>query len=153
LPHGKGLHPLLLYERRDALVNFSLACQPILWGASEFFGRHGLFPYYLLLERQHEDAHRPRRDGPVCDAYARWRRERFTHALYCSRSAADPPLTLPAVRRHVRCADCRCERAGNVTVGAPKTSRSVRRSCRNVESAYLTLVACRRVEAGRAGIS
>jgi len=36
------------------------------------------------------------------------------------------------VRRHVRCADCRCDRAGNVRVGAPKTSRSVRRSCRNV---------------------
>lgn len=36
----------------------------------------------------------------------------------------------PAVRRHVRCADCRCDRAGNVTFGAQETSRSVRQSCR-----------------------
>jgi len=36
------------------------------------------------------------------------------------------------VRRHVRCADCRCDRAGNVTFGARETSRSVRQSCRNV---------------------
>ncbi len=58
-----------------------------------------------------------------------------------------------SVRRHVRCADCRCDRAGNVRVGARETSGSVRRSCRNVESAYLTLVACRRVEASHAGSS
>jgi len=53
------------------------------------------------------------------------------------------------VRRHVRCADCRCDRAGNVTFGARGTSRSVRQSCRNVESAYLTLVTGRKVGARR----
>jgi len=42
------------------------------------------------------------------------------------------PFATPSVRRHVRCADRRCDRAGNVTFGARETSRSVRQSCRNV---------------------
>ena len=50
-----------------------------------------------------------------------------------------PVLCLPArvpmsstVRRHVNCARRLCDTGGNVRVGARETSRSVRRSCRNV---------------------
>ena len=42
--------------------------------------------------------------------------------------AAGTALDLPIapVRRHVRCADCRCDRAGNITFGAREASRSLR---------------------------
>ncbi len=41
-------------------------------------------------------------------------------------------LPIAPVRRHVRCADCRCDRAGNITFGAREASRSVRRSAAGV---------------------
>jgi len=45
-----------------------------------------------------------------------------------------------AVRRQSACAELTRRAIRNVRVRAPKTSECVRRSVRNVESAYLTLV-------------
>ena len=70
---------------------------------------------------------------------------------------ADPPrvgyVEVQVVRRHVRCADCRCDRAGNVTFGARGTSRSVRQSCRNVTfgAPIRTGCVCRRWPCGGEG--
>ncbi len=53
----------------------------------------------------------------------------------------------------MKCAILRCEEGRCSTRDAPIVPETLRRSCRKSESAYLTLVACRRVEAGHAGPS